>query len=227
MHSMNIGIHPLLSNFGKCYVREAQEFLEELEKRRKTIQRRLTKTKLEPIAPEAERLIERIDRAFAEVTCYREVRVLLGGEAEDDYMSPVAQALLAPLEERENWHDIPDDLLLACQCCLSYVGPHAFRFLIPAYMSAALRGVPFDTFYPGNSMKDMVVRRGQCIVLNEAQRTCISDYLCLEVLFELWPDSRFFMPWEEEEYRAHYAASMSPRQYGEMLIRQFCEREGI
>ena len=227
MGSMNIGGHSLLSNFEKCYVREAQEFLEELGKRCKMWQRSLTKTELGPIAPEAERLIERIDRAFDEVTCYREVRVLLGGEAEDDYMSPVAQALLAPLEERENWHDIPDDLLLACQCSLSYVGPYAFRFLIPAFMSAALRGVPFDTFYPGSEMKDMVVRRAQCYDLNEAQRTCISDYLSLEVLLDPWPDNRFFMPWEEEEYRVRYADSMSPRQYGEVLIRQFCEREGI
>lgn len=227
MSDTRMQIHPLLGNFDRDSVREAQRFLDAVAKRRKSRAHQLSGVELGPLAPEAQRLIERIDEAFDGVTCYREVRVMLGGEAEDEYMSPAAQALLAPLEERENWRDIPDDMLLTCQCCLSYVGPHAFRFLIPAFMSAALRGVPFDTFYAGSYMKDMVVRRAQCYELNEAQRTCISDYLCLEVLLLSWDDNRSFMPWEEEEYRTHYADSMSPRQYGEMLLKQFCEREGI
>lgn len=217
----------LLIPFDKASIREAERFLREVESRRKLWRNDMAKQKEREICEASRRLLQRIDKAFDGVTCYREVRVLLGGEAEDDYMSPDAQALLAPLEERDDWRDIPDDLLLACECALSYVGPHAYRFLIPAFMSAQLRHVPFDTFYAGSGMKDLTVRRAQSMELNEEQRSCISDYLSMEVILDPWPDARFFTPWEADDYKENYAQTMKPYHYGEMLLRQFCEREGI
>lgn len=206
-------------------MRETESFLRQIEARRRMWRREMAKHAPPPPSAEALRLIERIEKAYAGVTCYRELRLLLGGEAEDEYLSSSTQALLAPLEEREDWHAIPADLLLACQCSLSYIGPHAFRFLIPAFMCAQLRNIPFDTFYPGMSLKDQTIRRAQTYELNEAQRACISDYLCLEVLLECETEARYFMPWEADDYLANYASRMSPREYGNMLIRRFRERE--
>lgn len=66
-------------------VEEVEEFL-----RRQTAWRASYKPEPIEMTPLRAELAERIRCAFAGVTCYREVRVLLGGEAEDDYMSPQA-----------------------------------------------------------------------------------------------------------------------------------------
>ncbi len=118
--------HPLLECFSPDALAEAEEFLARIDERRQAYEPDSVE-----LSPLRQSLIARIKAAFSGVTCYREPRMLLGGEAEDDYLSPDAQALLTPLEERDDWEDIPDDLLHACSCALSYVGPHAYRFLIP------------------------------------------------------------------------------------------------
>ena len=127
-------------------VAEAAEFLARIEK----IRRRYSPKAVE-LTPLQQALAEQIEKSFADVRCLSEPRVLLGGEAEDDYMSQEAQALLFSREERNDWHAIPDDLLFACSISLCFVGPEAYRFLIPRFMIGALRGVV--EIYPGLSPK--------------------------------------------------------------------------
>ncbi len=211
----------LLGNFGRGTLRDAAEFLQMIEKRRRRY--KSVKTELTPLC---EGLEARIREAFAGVTCHREVRVLLGGEAEDEYLPANAQALLSPLEERDDWQDIPDDLLFACSCSLSYAGPHAYRFLIPRFMMGALHGV-VDLFYPGcspNRDRDFIqYMRWQCAELNEAQQACLTDYLNLEVVEQECCQRERFLPWELDEYAAAYASSLSYAEYGELLVRRFRE----
>ena len=211
----------LLEMFSRSAVEEAEEFL------RSQAEWRASYTP-EPIemTPLRAELAERIRHAFAGVTCYREVRVLLGGEAEDDYMSPQAQALLAPLEERDDWQRIPDDLLVSCSCALSYAGPDAYRFLLPRFMIADLQGLV--EIYPGSgpSNDPEIYKRNQMLNLTEEQRICLEDFLNIQCVE--YNDARdSFLPWEHDEYRAHYADHMDYTEYGELLLQRFREKMNL
>ncbi len=210
----------LLDNFDKATVKAAAEFLHDIE-----VRRRNYKPDDTPLSPERLCLEQQIIEAFAEVTCYREVRVLLGGEAEDEYWAADVQALLSPLEERENWQDIPDDLLFACSCSLTYAGPHAFRFLVPRFMIGALHGVV--EIYPGEKPGSRFIdlERMRCRELNEAQQACITAYLNLMIVEDGRYQRNLFMPWELDEYAADYASTLSWAEYGQLLIKRFLGQE--
>lgn len=210
----------LPDNFDKATRHAAAKFLHTIEVRRKCYKPDDTE-----LSPERLRLERQIIEAFADVTCYREVRVLLGGEAEDEYWSADVQALLSPLEERENWQDIPDDLLFACSCSLTYAGPHAFRFLMPRFMIGALHGVV--EIYPGEKPGSRFIdlERTRCRELNEAQQACITNYLNLMTVEDERPQRNYFMPWELDEYAADYASTLSYAEYGQLLIRRFLGKE--
>lgn len=210
----------LPDNFDKATRHAAAKFLHTIEVRRKCYKPDDTE-----LSPERLRLERQIIEAFADVTCYREVRVLLGGEAEDEYWSADVQALLSPLEERENWQDIPDDLLFACSCSLTYAGPHAFRFLMPRFMIGALHGVV--EIYPGEKPGSRFIdlERTRCRELNEAQQACITNYLNLMTVEDECSQRNYFMPWELDEYAADYASTLSYAEYGQLLIRRFLGRE--
>lgn len=213
----------LLERFDRENVRDAAEFLRMIERSRRRYQPDDT-----ALTPLRQKLEKRIKEAFAGVTCYREVRVLLGGEAEDEYLPVNAQALLSPLEERGDWQNIPDDLLFACSCSLFYAGPLAYRFLLPRFMIGALHGV-VNPFYPGHTPDSDLIRymRWQCDELNEAQQACFTDYLNLEVVEEEGCQRERFLPWELDEYASTYASSLSYAEYGQLLIQRFREREQI
>lgn len=210
----------LPDNFDKATRHAAAKFLHTIEVRRKCYKPDDTE-----LSPERLRLERQIIEAFADVTCYREVRVLLGGEAEDEYWSADVQALLSPLEERENWQDIPDDLLFACSCSLTYAGPHAFRFLMPRFMIGALHGVV--EIYPGEKPGSRFIdlERTRCRELNEAQQACITNYLNLMTVEDERSQRNYFMPWELDEYAADYASTLSYAEYGQLLIRRFLGKE--
>lgn len=76
----------LLEHFSSDALAEAEEFLARIEKRRQTYEPRHAELSLL-----CQRLIDRIKAAFAGVTCYRETRMLIGGEAEDEYQSLAQQ----------------------------------------------------------------------------------------------------------------------------------------
>ena len=211
----------LLDCFSSDALAEAEEFLSMIDERRQSYE-----PYSEAFSPLRQSLIDRIKAAFAGITCYRELRMLLGGEAEDEYLSPDAQALLAPLEERDNWEDIPDDLLYACSCALSYVGPHAYRFLIPRFMVGALHNVV--DIYPGSSpTSDLeVFARWKMYDLSPEQQQCLTDFLNLECVEADDPRDQF-LPWEHDEYRAEYADHMDYLEYGALLVQRYAEREGI
>ena len=202
-------------------VEEVEEFL-----RRQAAWRASYKPEPIEMTPLRAELTERIRCAFAGVTCYREVRVLLGGEAEDDYMSPQAQALLAPLEERDDWQRIPDDLLVFCSCALSYVGPHAYRFLLPRFMIGDLQGLV--EIYPGSgpSNDPEIYTRHQMLYLTEDQRICLEDFLNIACVEDNDARDRF-LPWEHDEYRARYADRMDYTEYGELLLQRFREKMNL
>jgi len=219
MNSTDISANALKNNFSRAALKEAAAFLRKVEQNRQSYEP--MPIELCPVEKEIE---QRIRHAFAGVTCYREVRVLLGGEAEDDYMSPEAQALLAPLEERDDWQNIPDDLLSACSCALSYAGPHAYRFLVPRFLIGSLHGIVIC--YPGLAPhSDLeLYTRSQMGYLNEAQQACLSDYLDWDAC-ELDEESRRqFLPWELDEYHVSFAKRMSYAEYGKILLQRFREK---
>ena len=201
-------------------IAEAREFLLHIEWRRRSFSPDNTE-----LTPRRQQLIQRIRKAFVGVSCHREVRVLLGAEAEDDYRSADAQAVLGLMEERDNWEAIPDDLLFACSCALNYVGPHAYRFLLARFLIGALQGVV--DIYPGSAPSNdlEVYTRHQMAYLDEAQRTCLADYMSLECVEAGRTQRNQFLPWEHDEYRTDYAESMDYKEYGKLLIQRFLDRE--
>ena len=203
----------------------AAEFLHRVERSRKKY-----KPDLMPLTPLQERLVEEIEEAFAGVQCLNEPYVLICGEAMDDYLSQEVLDVLAAREERNDWHAIPDDLLFACSISLCFVGPEAYRFLIPRFMIGALRGVV--EIYPGLSPKSNLEEyiRQKKSLLNEAQQQCLSDFLSLQSVDEETGEfygRNQFLPWELDEYRARYADELTPREYGALLMQRYAERVGL
>ncbi len=206
----------------------AAEFLQHVERSRKNFEPDAT-----PLTPLQEKLVEQIEHAFAGVQCLNEPYVLLCGEAMDDYLSEEVLNVLATREERHDWHAIPDDLLSACSIALCFVGPEAYRFLIPRFMIGALHYVV--EIYPGISYKekDKLVEyvRMQQSLLNDAQRQCLSDFLSLQSVNkgtgEFYGRNQL-LPWELDEYRANYdEQQVTHREFGAMLIQRYAERVGL
>ncbi|MBR1997598.1 MAG: hypothetical protein IJ993_04225 [Akkermansia sp.] len=210
----------LLKNFDRDTVKAAAEFLHEIE-----VRRRMYKADDAELSPQRKRLEHQIIAAFDGVTCYREVRVLLGGEAEDEYWTADVQALLSPLEERQNWQNIPDDLLYACSCALTYAGPHAYRFLVPRYLIGALHGVVDVCIGEKPNSKFVGLMRSSCAFLNKAQQACLSNYLNLEVVEADRYQRNDFLPWELDEYAASFAATHTYAEYGKLLIERYLEHQ--
>ncbi len=229
----------LLSHFDADDVAEAAEFLECIEDRCRAIEQSLAEEAAQRAdypTPVGKRLIERIEKAFADVTSYRDVRGLLGGEAEDDYMSPTAQALLAPHEERDDWRRIPESMLVACNSALSYLAAGAYRFYLPAFLCAELRGAGlllFPGVEPGGrGCADL--ERGRCVEFTFEQQACLSDYLNYESLsdylnYEIPSDGERerYWPWELDDYAANHAADMTLQEYGRMLVQRYRDSEGL
>ena len=206
----------------------AAEFLQRIERYRKNYEPDTT-----PLTPLREKLVEQIEHAFAGVQCLNEPYVLLCGEAMDDYLSEEVLNVLATREERHDWHAIPDDLLSACSIALCFVGPEAYRFLIPRFMIGALHYVV--EIYPGISYrtKDKLAqyKRQQQSLLNEAQQQCLSDFLSLQSVDEETGEyygRNQFLPWELDEYRANYdEQQVTHREFGAMLMQRYTERVGL
>lgn len=204
---------------------EAAVFLQKIER-----WRRLFKGDLTPLNPLQEKLVEQIELAFAGVSCHHESRVMLCGEAADEYMSAEAEAVLATREERDDWHAIPDDMVCACSTALCFVGPEAYRFLIPRYMIAAMHEVVevYPGLSAGSELEDYIRRKKS--LLNEAQQQCLSDFLNVQQVDaetgEYHGRSQF-LPWELDEYRAHFADKLTPREYGALLVQRYAERMGL
>ncbi len=91
-----------------------------------------------PSTPEIDRLLTEIDEAFAEAGDEGAPYLALAGEALDGSYFPEMLDILSGHEVRGNWRAIPHCLLYACDCCLSFVEPLAYRFLLPAYMRFSL-----------------------------------------------------------------------------------------
>lgn len=203
----------------------AAAFLAQIESRRRAY--RPDSMELTPLQ---QRLEHEIEEAFAGVNCHGEARVLLGGEAEDDYVSKDVQAVLATHEERDDWHAIPDDLLFACSFSLIYAGPQAYRFLLPRFLLGALHGVV--EMYPGCRPNDDYIphMREQMQLLSPEQQQCLSDFLNLDRVDEEEQTCfarNVFLPWELDEYATHYADTLSYREYGARLVKSYCERVGF
>lgn len=204
----------------------AAEFLHRIERWRKNYKPDST-----PLTPLQKKLVEQIELAFAGVQCLNEPYVMLCGEAMDDYLSEEVLNVLAAREERHDWHSISDDMLHACSTALCFVGPEAYRFLIPRYMIGALHGVV--EIYPGMSYKDNLeeyIRRKKSL-LNEAQQQCLSDFLSLQNVDEEMGEyygRNQFLPWELDEYRANYdEQQVTHREFGAMLMQRYAERVGL
>lgn len=201
---------------------EAAAFLAQVESRRRAFQP--TRAELTPLKT---RLVEQIEKAFAGVSCHHESRLLLGGEAEDDYVSKEAQAVLTRYEERDDWHAIPDDLLASCSFALCYVGPEAYRFLIPRFMLGALHGVVEVYFGEKPNSKFVSHMRERMLLLTPEQQQCLSDFLnldCVDEEEQTCFGRNVFLPWELDEYDARFADEMSHREYGTMLVKRYFEK---
>lgn len=86
--SISVIAASLLKKFDNDTVLTAAEFLHSIETRRQRY-----KPDDAEISHQRKRLEQKIKKAFSDVTCYREVRVLLEGEAEDEYWPTDVQAL--------------------------------------------------------------------------------------------------------------------------------------
>lgn len=90
------------------------------------------------LSPYRASLIARLEAAFRGVVAEPHELLYLSGLAWDDNLPPSVQASLCADEQRDDWTCIPADVLWACEPCLPHLGPAGLRFLLPAYLRAAL-----------------------------------------------------------------------------------------
>ncbi len=174
------------------------------------------------LSQEKLQLMEQIREAFAHVHCLGEEQLLYGGMADDDHRHPDVRKKLSLLEERHRWEQIPMARLAACVDCLSYLGPEATRFLLPAYMILELQlrdltittGIETQFCYAKgkNSLYHDAYteesRRRRLALLNEAQRATLTAFTHIKRRHEWrcdgasegWFDPELaLLPWEWDE----------------------------
>lgn len=178
-----------------------------------------------------------IKKAFHGVQCVNERNVLLCCEALDDYAPDDLLEQIGVLEERTDWQRLSANLLNECDCALSYAGPEAFRFLIPAFMCAYIQydispDIPLKLSifeHDNDEVKDYF--RYQCSLLNQNQQSAISLFMAQMRIEEedvneeeddndKWSDSYGLLPWEWDEYH-HYYRYLSTIQYKKLLNERY------
>lgn len=174
-------------------------------------ERELTPTQLE--------LAERIRTAFAGITCGESLGYM-SGEAADGPCTEEYLRVFMQREVRRDWTAITPDGLYCCKCCLTYVDPVGFRFLLPAYM-------PADMQYPSGAWLGLDTRlllapEEQFSLFTPARRECVSDYVNEQRLAELREYNEFnlwdkLLPWEKAALPPgadkHHAAAEIARAY--------------
>lgn len=172
-----------------------------------------------------------IKKAFHGVQCVNERNVLLCCEALDDYAPDDLLDQIGAHEERKDWQKLSASLLNECDSALSYAGPEAFRFLIPAFMCAYIQydispDIPLKLSifeHSNDELRDYY--RYQCSLLNQNQQSAISLFMAQMRIEEeddndKWSESYGLLPWEWDEYH-HYYRYLSTIQYKKLLNERY------
>lgn len=172
-----------------------------------------------------------IKNVFHGVQCINERNVLLCSEALDDYAPDDLLDYIGTLEERKDWQKLSANLLNECDSALSYAGPEAFRFLIPAFMCAYIQydispDIPLKLSifeHSNDELKDYF--RYQCSLLTQSQQSAISLFMAQMRIEEdadndKWSISYGLLPWEWDEYHQCYRY-LSIIQYKELLKERY------
>lgn len=187
--------------------------------------------KTKSISTECGIVLSYIKKAFHGVQCVNERNVLLCCEALDDYAPDALLEQIGVLEERTDWQRLSANLLNECDCALSYAGPEAFRFLIPAFMCAYIQydispDIPSKlSIFKHSNDELMDYFRYQCSLLNQSQQTAISLFMAQSRMDEDadsddWTISYGLLPWEWDEYH-HYYRYLSTIQYKKLLNERY------
>ena len=166
---------------------------------------------------EAAAIIEELRSAFMGVSCLNERHVLLCGEGLDEYLPADTLDKLATQEIRNDWESIPYSLLSACGCSLSYVGPEAYRFLLPAFIKEYILtedcyGIDLIIRLTHQNTEDEYLESHleQYKLFNKAQRDVvtrfINHYRRVSFLHTNRIDEKSLLPWECIELRELYPA---------------------
>ncbi len=149
-------------------------------------------------------LIEHIEQAFADVSDAGCHRLLLAGEAEEDYLSEAVQSLLSGFEIRGDWRNIPLEYLYACDSALYFVDAVAYRFLVPAFLRAEFLSYHTKDMVIALSSNEAYLDRDLELtsLFNDAQRAVLVDVMNYwRAKSSITLKMALLLPWEFAAYK--------------------------
>ena len=133
---------------------------------------------LRPMSAKIEAIIADVVSAFAGVP--RGTITLHEAEAIDDYGTEAQREKARKRDSEEDWQEVPDASLAACQDALSHLDPIGWRFYLPAFMRYSLKTLasshsPIDrviytlAYHDDRELNDYKRRRFETLDVAQAQ----------------------------------------------------------
>lgn len=142
------------------------------------------------LSPKRIAVIEGLRQAFAS-TRLEDGIGLWEAQGIDDHEDQSVCEKYRHTDEKENWQNIPPEVLARCHSSLSFFNPKGMRFHLPAFLMAELNGtLSMGTEFHLVSLSDYSIR--QMSLLTPEQKRAIAA-----CLWEMLDDSRFELEHEE------------------------------
>lgn len=181
--------------------------------------------------PRQATLLQRLEGAFAGMSCPPGISLLSGGLAEDDWRHPRAVEYINATDNtpRDDWKALTPQLLRACEDSLHFLEAPAFCYVLPAYLRQYL-------LRPDFMCTDSIFfcmrhdHKGQFLLtLSPEQQSVVEDvfneFRCREQQLNGDVDDAL-LPWEYERFRQQ-GGDVSSWTFAGNLALDYAERHGI
>lgn len=176
----------------------------------------------------------RIRAAFAGLRVGEDTLLYLSSEADDpgwNIVDAASMAQLRRLEVRDDWEQIPPDLLSFCGDGFTYMDAEGMRYLLPAFMVSSLVHPELEPDLLSVVLTDSEESSRLLSLLSDEQRDCVSAFVNQKRLEEVLQGCGLIawdslLPWEEEE-RQRICPAQAPSRYAEDMLLRYCGQHGV
>ena len=183
------------------------------------------------LCPRQAALLERLEAAFAGLSCPPGISLLCGGLAEDDWRAPRVVEYINTTDEtpRHDWKALTPQMLRACEDSLFFIEAPAFCYVLPAYLRQYLLRPDFMCMDSIFHCMDYACKGQYLIHLSPGQKAVVQDVLnefrCREQQIN-GDVEETLLPWEYERYRQE-GGDASPWTFAGNQTLEYAERHGI
>lgn len=183
------------------------------------------------LCPRQAALLERLEAAFAGLSCPAGISLLSGGLAEDDWRAPRVVEYINATDEtpRHDWKALTPQMLRACEDSLFFIEAPAFCYVLPAYLRQYLLRPDFMCMDSIFHCMDYACKGQYLLSLSPEQKAVVQDVLnefrCREQQIN-GDVEETLLPWEYEHYRQE-GGDTSPWTFAGNQTLEYAERHGI